>query len=377
MVNEKDKPVVLVIENSIDTTGAFKAILNYAIYARASYEFIFVLPRKSSLIQRVKKERFRVETLPFLEIRKHPIHIFLYLPLLIMNAIRLKRLVHRYQVNLVHVNDFYNLVAVVVKMLGGHFALLTHVRFMPDRFPWLLVKIWISLNLKYSERIICVSEAVRKCLKDHPKIHVIYDGLSNTISKRVKSKKDDGLIKLLYLAHYIPGKGQDFALQAFFKAYQQNPKLRLRFVGGDMGKKKNQLYKEYLKTQSIVLEIEQVVTFAGPATNIEHEFAKADIALNFSESESFSFTCLEALLNAVPLVASDSGGPSELFEAGKSGVLVSNRNVDEMTNAILYLTKDNNLRKTYAQEGFQYVSHKFAKSNTLEVLKEAYNQILP
>lgn len=377
MVSEKDKPVVLVVENSMDTTGAFKSILNYANYAKASYDFIFVLPRKSCLTDRVKKEGFSVETLPFVELRKHPVNLLLYFPMLIMNAIRLKRMVYRYRVDLVHVNDFYNLVGVAAKMLGGRFVLLTHVRFMPDRLPALLVKVWMLLNLKYSKRLVCVSYAVKRCLTDHPNIQVIYNGLRQDISENIKQEKKDNLIKLLYLGHYIPGKGQDFALEAFAIAHLQNPKLRLRFVGGDMGLKKNQLYREYLQKRISVLGIEQQVIFDGPTTDISKAFAEADIALNFSESESFSRTCLEALACEVPLITSDSGGPAELFEDGKSGILVPNRDVAKMAEAMLYLAKDNKLRKTYAKEGFQYVSHKFAESKTSFVLKEAYKQILP
>ena len=376
--NKKNRPTVLIIENSIDITGAFNAIFHYANYVRSSYNFVFVLPRRSRLTKQVSDKGFPVETLPFLEISKRPMNLLLYLPVLIKNAVRLKRLIQQHRVSLVHVNDFYNLTAVIAKMLGGRFALLTHVRFMPDRFPQLLVKCWMYLNLRYSERIICVSCAVKRCLPSHPKIQVVYDGLAYTVSNKInREKRNDDCVNLLYLAHYIPGKGQDYALEAFCKAYQQNPKLRLRFVGGDMGLEKNQWYREQLVRRAEKLGIQAVVTFAGPTANISQEFAQADIALNFSESESFSMTCLEALAHGVPLIATDCGGPTELFEHGKSGYLVQNRNEDAMTEAILKSAGDNLLRDSFKNKGKSYVRSKFSGENTLKKLEQLYQDIVP
>ena len=348
--------MVLLIENSMDTTGAFNAIFNYARYARSSYHFVFILPRKSLLANRVRESGFTVETLPFREINKNLINLLLYLPTLFINAIRLKRIAQSHQTAIVHANDFYNLVGVGAKVLGGQFALLTHVRFMPDRFPSLLVKFWMKLNLAYSKRIICVSEAVKQCLTDHPKLQVIYDGLAFSASvNAVRRRTDEDCVNLLYLAHYIPGKGQDLALEAFCRAYHQNKSLRLRMVGGDMGLAKNKQYRTYLEQQAEALGIRSAVTFAGPTSSVSEELKKVDIFLNFSESESFSMTCLEALAHGVPLVATDCGGPAELFEHNESGHLIPNRDTEAGTKAILHLAADNELRRRFAENSIRYV----------------------
>ena len=251
MVTEEDKPTVLIVENSIDTTGAFNTIFSYVRYARSFYDFVFILPEKSRLINKVKQSGFPVETLPFREINKHPVNLLRYLPTLFINALKLNGMVRKHRVSIVHVNDFYNLVGAVAKLFGGQFALLTHIRFMPDRFPRPLVNGWMRLNLACSTYVICVSQAVKDCLADHPKLRVIYDGLAYEVPEVASRKEtEDGTIHLLNLAHYIPGKGQDLALEAFKGAYRQNPKLRLRFVGGDMGLPKNQQYRDQLMRSS-------------------------------------------------------------------------------------------------------------------------------
>ena len=269
MVTEEGKPTVLVIENSLDITGAFNTIFSYAQYAQRDYRFVFVLPRKSRLFHLVRQAGFAIETLPFREINRRPLNLLLYLPTLLANAVRLRRIVRTHKAAIVHVNDFYNLVGVGAKVLGGQFTLLTHVRFMPDRFPNLLVNAWMKLILAYSERIICVSQAVKQCLANHSKIQVVYDGLAPSTAVSVaRRNQEKDRIHLLYIAHYIPGKGHDLALKAFGRAYQQNKNLRLRMVGGDMGLAKNKQYRTCLEQQAEILEIQSTVSFAGPTSNI-------------------------------------------------------------------------------------------------------------
>ena len=375
---ESRKPVVLLIENSIDTTGAFNTIFSYAHYAQDSYHFVFILPQKSRLADKVKQSGFPVETLPFREINKNPVNLLRYLPTLFINALKLNGMVRKHRASIVHVNDFYNLVGIAAKLFGGQFALLTHIRFMPNRFPRLLVNSWMKLNLAYNAYVICVSQAVKDCLSDHPKLQVIYNGLAHEVPKIINRKEtEDGTIRLLYLAHYIPGKGQDLALEAFGRAYQQKPKLRLRFVGGDMGLRKNQQYRVQLVRRANELGITHAVAFDGAISDVRKVFAQADIALNFSESESFSRTCLEALVCGVPLIATDCGGPAELFEHDKSGYLISNRDVKAGEEAILRLSADHEMRSRFAVNSVRYVRCKFSVDNTFKKLADIYAEVLP
>ncbi len=370
--------MVLIVENSLDTTGAFNTIFSYAQYAQRDYRFIFVLPRKSRLLYRVRQAGFAVETLPFREINRRPLTLLLYLPTLFINAIRLRKIAHQHRAAIVHVNDFYNLVGVGAKALGGQFALLTHVRFMPDRFPILLVNAWMKLSLAYSGRIICVSQAVKQCLTCHPKLQVIYDGLVTVSTASVKrSGQEKGCIKLLYLAHYTPGKGQDLALEAFSRAYWQNKDLQLRMVGGDMDLAKNKQYRTSLEQQAEALGIHSAVTFAGPTTDTTEELKQADVFLNFSESESFSMTCLEALAHGVPLIVTDCGGPAELFEHNESGYLIPNRDTGAGARAILRLAADGELRRRFAENSIRYVQRKFSEENTHRKLVDVYAEVLP
>jgi glycosyltransferase involved in cell wall biosynthesis len=370
------KRTVLIIENSVNVTGALNSILSYAGYAQSEFEFIFVVPKGAKVSDRISFAGFEVEHLPFVELNKSFKSILLYFPFLLINAVRLNFLVKKHAVQIVHVNDFYNQIGAVAKFLGGRFSLIIHVRFIPSRFPYLLVQTWMKLNMKYAEAIVCVSYAVKNNFLDHPKIKVIYDGLPSHQIQQAKERENKNYLNLLYLGHYIKGKGQDFALEAFAHALRTHPSLRMRFVGGDMDLKKNKAYKEFLIIRARQLGIEEFVEFCGPTVDVDGEMSSADVALNFSESESFSMTCLEALSRGVPLIATDCGGPAELFEHGNSGVLVPNKNIKAMCDAILHLAGDEKKRLKFSENSVNYVSKKFSPNVTFGRLRNIYKDAL-
>ena len=176
-------------------------------------------------------------------------------------------------------------------------------------------------------------------------------------------------IELLYLSNYINGKGQNYAIKALSKAIKVNNNIKLTFVGGDMGLLKNKIYKNGLMELAKDLDVEQHISFNSFTDDIERLIKNYDIVLNFSESESFSMTCLEALYYGVPLIATDCGGPSELFIHLESGYLVQNKNIDEMVEGILFLSNSEIVRKKYSINSRSHIRKNFKISETINKFK--------
>ena len=102
----------------------------------------------------------------------------------------------------------------------------------------------------------------------------------------------------------------------------------------------------------------------------DKEIKAADIVLNFSEAESFSMTCAEASFYGRPVIATRCGGPEEIILHEKTGLLVKNRDVNEMTVAILLLASDKEKRIQFVIDGKKYVQEKFSISKFSEEMKE-------
>lgn len=374
------RPCILVVDNSRAVTGALNAMRNATSPLRGQFAFEYIIPTGSTARVVLEQDGYTVHELPFVEISRRKADILRYLPMLLLNSWRLRRLVRRQGASLIHLNDFYNLTGYVAKALSmGKLRIVTHVRFLPQSLPQPLARTWRWLAEQFADRVLCVSEAVRRYFADVAKVQVVADPIPETEKHAVPSVpafRSDGSVQLLYLSNYIQGKGQNFALEAFRKAYGRDKRLRLTFVGGDMGLEKNRQFRQQLEADVQRHGLTEVVAFNGFATDVEQCIKAADVLLNFSESESFSLTCLDALYYGTPLIASDCGGPAELFVNEQSGLLVPNRDVEAMAAAILKLAADPAMRAQFAAEGRAFVRHKFQPAATYKRLGRVYAELL-
>ena len=71
-----------------------------------------------------------------------------------------------------------------------------------------------------------------------------------------------------------------------------------------------------------------------------HAFQRRGVFVNPALNEPFGLTLLEASAVGLPLVATDSGGPNDIIETCKNGILVDPRSSDAIAVAILSILKD-------------------------------------
>jgi len=370
------KTVILVIENSIDVTGALKSIVRIAYDLQPFFDFIFVIPKKSKGRFWIEKFGFnKIYELRMIELSKRLFSFLLYFPFLLMNALSLIRIIKQERVTLIHSNDLYNMLPVVIRLLGNPTPYVCHIRFMPDHFPAWIFNFWIKRHLRYAEQVVAVSKSVSNLLPQHPKISVIYGELPLGESYHFHGK-DRIYFVFLYLSNFMTGKGQELALEAFAQVHKGLPNWRLRFVGSDMGLKKNKEYVRKLMSLSEKLNIAEKIEWAEFTNDVEWEYKHADIVLNFSQSESFSITCLEALYYGRPLIASDCGGPAEIIDHGVTGILVPNKNIKEMAEAMKQMALQSDKREAMGTAARIVVREKFSVENTSFRLKEIFSWVL-
>ncbi|MBC7446911.1 MAG: glycosyltransferase [Hymenobacteraceae bacterium] len=363
------RPRVLIVENSVAFTGAFRSVLAAARQQRHAFEFRFVLPTGSANVAALRADGFAVDELPFVELGRAVKKLAAYGPLLLTNGWRLAQLVRRHRIDVLHSNDFYNLTPYVAQRLLGRRAprVVTHVRMLPGSFPGKFYQFWCACAARYADRIVCVSDAVRRAaFAQEPKAVVVYDTLERHerhAPKTAYERPADAPARVVYLGNYIAGKGHLTALRGFAAAYEQSPALRLDFYGGTMGLDKNQQLRRDLETESVALGLGAAVRFHEFATDVEGLIKGYDVLLNCSEVESFSMVCFEALYYGVPLIATDCGGPRELFEDERSGYLVPVGDVTAVANRLLRLAADPAQCRAFAQAGRKFVEQKFGAAD--------------
>ncbi|SDE75930.1 N-acetyl-alpha-D-glucosaminyl L-malate synthase BshA [Pricia antarctica] len=94
------------------------------------------------------------------------------------------------------------------------------------------------------------------------------------------------------------------------------------------------------------LGISEKVLFLGNSNEIDRILCFSDLFLLPSESESFGLAALEAMINKVPVISSNTGGIPEVNEEGITGFLSDVGDVDDMAkNALKILSDDAVLEK--------------------------------
>jgi len=369
------KPRILIIDNSTFVTGALRSIVALANDLKTDFEFCFLMPQNSRGRYLIEEEGFtNIFEMPMKEISKRPGSLFLYFPLLLANSIRLIKLVKKLNIDMIHNNDLYNLLPVVAKIFGLRVPYISHIRFLPDRFPKPLFSFWVRSHLAFSSRIISVSNYLLKKLPAHSKITCIWDQLPTEKGYPLVDKPSG--YRLLYLSNFIRGKGQEHALMAFEKVHRKFPEWRIRFVGSDMGLSKNRVFKRELEQFCFDRNIASKVEWQTFSEHPESEFKAADVVLNFSESESFSRTCMEALFYGRPIVATDSGGPAEIIDHGITGYLVVKNDINAMAEAMEKLMSSPGLRENFGKEGMIRVRQKFSIKKTSYKMALLYREVL-
>src|SRR5215204_5382780 len=106
--------VIVHVENGEVMTGAAKALFATCAHI-PGYRHIFVVPRGSTLTTRIDG-RYVVYELPFVELGKTAKKIITYLPALVLNGIRLRRILIQENAVALHMNDLYNLTGYVARI---------------------------------------------------------------------------------------------------------------------------------------------------------------------------------------------------------------------------------------------------------------------
>ena len=365
------KPKLYIVDSSRHITGAFKATQNEVKVLSDIYDVVLVLPSISTIEEKELQLFSKVIYLPLYDLRKSLKALLVYFPALFYSGWRLRSHLRKDNCKLLQINDYYLMQGVVVRLFGFKGKIATWVRIDHRRYGSFFSKYWLKLDYWASDAVVAVSNFILNTLPNSDKNILIYDPVINCVSRSEKSQKSDKK-KIVYIGNYTEGKGQEHAISAFAKIAERFPEAEVHFYGGDLGLEKNRRFKAKLEKQAQETPFSNRIYFHKFATNTESVLHGAYMALNFSESESFSMTCLEASAAAVSVIATKSGGPEEIIIDNQTGFLVDKGDIDQMAKAMEKLLHDTKLNKTLGQNGKVHVNKIFSKEKFKKIIKNIF-----
>lgn len=153
---------------------------------------------------------------------------------------------------------------------------------------------------------------------------------------------------------------------AIFHKIQERIPAKLVMVGEGPEREKAEIQCE-------TLGITNKVLFLGNSNEIDRILCFSDLFLLPSESESFGLAALEAMINEVPVISSNTGGIPEVNIHGETGFLSPVGAVDEMADNALSILQDSEVMAQFKKRAVQ-AAQKFDITYILPLYESVYEK---
>jgi phosphatidylinositol alpha-1,6-mannosyltransferase len=233
----------------------------------------------------------------------------------------------------------------------------------------------IQASYVRADAILTVSDYMKRRLMDrgidphkiHP-LHVSPTGLPDPAPERVlalRSQWGGGDPLLLTVARLVKRKGIDVVIRALAQVLEVVPSARYWVVGDGPD-------RERLEGLARGLGVHASVAFLGEVSpeDMAACYGTADLFVMTPVSderrgdiEGLGLTFVEAALAGLPCVGSDSGGVPEAVADEETGLIVPEKDVKALAEALSRLARDEALRRAWGSAGRQRAQRLFGEES--------------
>jgi glycosyltransferase involved in cell wall biosynthesis len=180
------------------------------------------------------------------------------------------------------------------------------------------------------------------------------------------------------VGRYDAWKGHGVFLEAAARVRQAHSDARFAIVGGALNEA---ALPHVARQRREVLDRLRGLGLAGAVSVVDHRddvasvLAGLDVLAFPSFREPFGMVVLEALAAGTPVVASDTGGPAEILEDERSGLLVRTGDAAALAAAVLRLLESPALSAALAEGGRQRVTAAFARDRYAREMEAVYGRL--
>jgi len=162
-------------------------------------------------------------------------------------------------------------------------------------------------------------------------------------------------------------KGQHRLLAALALLRERGVAVHGVLVGGTQHGE-HEDYAQEIEDLVDELRLREHVTFTGQVDDASDYYELFDVAVNASDEESFGLVVVEAMMRGTAVVAVDHGGPAEIIDHGRTGVLVAHATGEALADGIAWLLADQARRAAIAAAGRAEARSRFTVDRMVEEL---------
>jgi glycosyltransferase involved in cell wall biosynthesis len=239
------------------------------------------------------------------------------------------------------------------------------------------INTWLETwSLKRVTQMICVSRSLSSYMRElgHPenKLCVVSNGVA-TINELPNRRIPGSSWVLGVMALFRPRKGLEVLLDAVQILKRRGTKVRVRAVGTF----ETASYQREILKRVDELEISELIDWTGFQADVNQELQKMDVfVLPSLYGEGLPMVVLEAMANAVPVVASRVEGIPEAVRDGVDGLICEPGNATNLADCLQEMIADIRRWKTMSRASYDRQRRELSDISMSKGLAAVYDSVL-
>jgi glycosyltransferase involved in cell wall biosynthesis len=381
---------ILFYNHTGQVSGAERVLLLILAQLNGSrFEPLLLCPAEGGLRKNAKAIGVHSETVNSLEARFtwRPQLLFRYLASFVSVMLQVRACVRESAPELIHANSIRAGLVISAATIGLRVPIIWHVHDLLPRHPIsTLIRVFVLLFPPM--RIVTVSQVAADRLRgkllsyfgQRVALTVIPNavdlerlgknaGEKKTLHKELRLRAGDPLIGIVGNLSAI--KGQFGLISAFADVLKQIPESALLIVGSAIFNR-DEGYNEGLMAHAKVLGIDSRVRFLGQRNDVPTIMRSLDLLVLNSTSEACPLVVLEGMVCGAAVLSTAVGGVPELIAHGINGWLIPSGDQQQLSQAIVSLIQQPDLRAQLAENGRRHVTTNFTVQKFMTALETLY-----
>jgi glycosyltransferase involved in cell wall biosynthesis len=208
--------------------------------------------------------------------------------------------------------------------------------------------------------VVCISDFARSQLmglldEDRwARLHVVHCGIDPDEFAAGRGPAGDGRLRILCVGRLVPEKGQLVLVEAVERMRRAGRDVACTLVGDGPS-------RERLRAAIAARGLDGAVTLTGSLEQdaVRALYAGSDVFCLPSFAEGVPVVLMEAMASGLPVVTTPIAGIPELVGDGRDGLLVAPGRADRLSDALVALADDPQLRRSLGEHARATVAREF------------------
>lgn len=368
-----DKKVVLFISNSGGIGGAQLCLLELIKNLSTKYSPIVLIPKRGKFSDILVENNIDFFIVPFRGWWYSKFRIKLieraFNNILALIAILYK--IRKLNISLIYSNTLYSPIGGIISLILNvphiwHIHEFTHL----NKIQFFDFGLLNSMNFvnRNSQVVICPSNALKEDLSKFittSNLKCIPNGIDLKLPvNNYITERSDTQFNILIIGSINEFKGQRSSILALSKLHKHGKNVRLSIVGEGSSSEVSDLKKIANK-----LDVGELILWEGHQDNVFKYLGSSDVLYVCSEFETFSKVILEAMLIKCPVIATNTGGISEIIVDGENGYLYTVGDIDMLVNKTVLLMDNYIIYNKFQNNGFNTCIEKFGLNKYVQSIE--------